>query len=528
MQQVPATDDFTITWPDPAMAKSSWSTDRMHHPGPITPLAQHVIGGFLERVMGSNTIFANGYQYSFGIHLPDPTPEVTAGGLDVWRDDYSPRIRVFCERVRNTDFDAMTAPELAATLDPLADEALECLRLTMVVVSSFMQPTFDMLEFLEGELGADGPMLSGALIQGSQNASAAPGVALAALTALARQSPDLAAALLAGDFENLDQHRHGREFLDELASFLDEFGARAESWGAMHIPTWSEDRSKPLALIARYLTAPNSTPAAVANHASDQHATALAEVKTRLDPDKLEQFHTLLDATSHHVDVSEDRARWQLSSIGVTRLPALALGRKLVAAGALDSPDDIFYLTWDEAHRAAEDPGDWTRTAAREGRSNFTHWEQLTAPPRLGSPPDLSTIDPSAARMSRHFLGMRAPSIEDGVIKGHPASRGTVTGRARIIRHLDESDRLEPGDIMVCATTAPPWTALFAIAAAVVTDTGGVMSHSAICAREFAIPCVVGTQVGTTTIPDGATITVDGEAGTVTILPDSPAGFVPS
>ena len=122
--------------------------------------------------------------------------------------------------------------------------------------------------------------------------------------------------------------------------------------------------------------------------------------------------------------------------------------------------------------------------------------------------------------MGRHFLGLRAPSIKDGVIEGHAASRRTVTGRARIIRHLDESDRLEPGDIMVCATTAPPWTALFAIAAAVVTDTGGVMSHSAICAREFAIPCVVGTQLGTSTIPDGATITVDGEAGTVTILPD--------
>jgi pyruvate,water dikinase len=43
------------------------------------------------------------------------------------------------------------------------------------------------------------------------------------------------------------------------------------------------------------------------------------------------------------------------------------------------------------------------------------------------------------------------------------------------------------------------------------------MSHSAICAREFAIPCVVGTQVGTQQIPDGATITVDGTAGTVRV-----------
>jgi rifampicin phosphotransferase len=69
----------------------------------------------------------------------------------------------------------------------------------------------------------------------------------------------------------------------------------------------------------------------------------------------------------------------------------------------------------------------------------------------------------------------------------------------------------------VCRTTAPPWTPLFAIAGAVVTDSGGVLSHSAICAREYAIPCVVATQVGTQVIVDGSTITVDGTKGTVLI-----------
>ena len=119
--------------------------------------------------------------------------------------------------------------------------------------------------------------------------------------------------------------------------------------------------------------------------------------------------------------------------------------------------------------------------------------------------------------MMRHFFGLGAPSVEEGVVKGAGASRGTVTGRARIIRHLEDSARLEPGDILVCVTTAPPWTALFAIAGAVVTNTGGVMSHSGICAREFAIPCVVGTRDATDRIADGAMITVDGGAGTVTI-----------
>jgi pyruvate,water dikinase len=86
-----------------------------------------------------------------------------------------------------------------------------------------------------------------------------------------------------------------------------------------------------------------------------------------------------------------------------------------------------------------------------------------------------------------------------------------------VIRDLSESGRLQQGDVLVCPSTAPPWTPLFAIASAVVTDTGGILSHSAICAREYGLPCVVGTQTATQQIPDGAMITVDGAKGEVRI-----------
>ena len=98
-----------------------------------------------------------------------------------------------------------------------------------------------------------------------------------------------------------------------------------------------------------------------------------------------------------------------------------------------------------------------------------------------------------------------------------PSDRGVVTGRARVLRDLADGDQLQSGEVLVCVTTAPPWTPLFAIAGAVVTDTGGVLSHSAICAREYGVPCVVGTQVATRVIPDGATVTVDGAAGIVRV-----------
>ena len=83
------------------------------------------------------------------------------------------------------------------------------------------------------------------------------------------------------------------------------------------------------------------------------------------------------------------------------------------------------------------------------------------------------------------------------------------------MRSLAEAMDLEEGEVMVCEMTLPPWVPLFSIAGAVVSDVGGVLSHCAIVAREFDLPAVVGSQVGTAVIKTGQTITVDGTKGLV-------------
>ena len=85
------------------------------------------------------------------------------------------------------------------------------------------------------------------------------------------------------------------------------------------------------------------------------------------------------------------------------------------------------------------------------------------------------------------------------------------------MRSLEEASKLQAGDILVCEMTLPPWTPLFSTASAVVADTGGILSHCAIVAREYRIPCVVGTMNGTNVIKDGMRITVDGSKGLVRI-----------
>jgi pyruvate,water dikinase len=120
--------------------------------------------------------------------------------------------------------------------------------------------------------------------------------------------------------------------------------------------------------------------------------------------------------------------------------------------------------------------------------------------------------------MGKFFGGPPQPPTELGVLRGNPGSPGTARGIAKVVRSLAEAAKLEPGDILVAETTAPPWTPLFATVAAVVTDTGGILSHCAVVAREYGIPAVVGTGMATAMIKDGQTVEVGGDTGIVRVI----------
>ena len=147
-------------------------------------------------------------------------------------------------------------------------------------------------------------------------------------------------------------------------------------------------------------------------------------------------------------------------------------------------------------------------------------WSKVTPPPVLGTPPP-PEADPFMDALTVRLLGITPPdgSPQDpDVLKGVSGSPGVVRGPVRVVRSLVAASVLQDGDIMVCEMTLPPWVPLFSVVAGVVTDTGGVLSHCAIVAREFELPAVVGTQVGTSVLTDGMVVEVNGFKGTVTIL----------
>jgi pyruvate,water dikinase len=104
------------------------------------------------------------------------------------------------------------------------------------------------------------------------------------------------------------------------------------------------------------------------------------------------------------------------------------------------------------------------------------------------------------------------------ILHGRPAARGTYSGPVRVILGEHEFDKIQSGDVLVCPITSPVWSVLFAKVGALVTDSGGILSHPAIIAREYGIPAVVATRTGTSRLRDGQRVTVDGDAGVVRVI----------
>ncbi len=196
----------------------------------------------------------------------------------------------------------------------------------------------------------------------------------------------------------------------------------------------------------------------------------------------------------------------------------LEFGQRLAQAGMLAAVYDVFYLTPDDLQNGRSVP--MTRLAS-ERKAEMEHFSHMTPPPMLGTAPAFEMTDGGSA-IRAMFKGELSPAntsnSEAGKVKGLPGSAGVVRGTARVIRSLAEAGKLQPGDVLVAVATEPPWTPLFATAAAIVTDAGGVLSHSAVVAREYRIPAVVGTGAATTTFTDGQLLEVDGNAGTVRVV----------
>jgi phosphohistidine swiveling domain-containing protein len=239
----------------------------------------------------------------------------------------------------------------------------------------------------------------------------------------------------------------------------------------------------------------------------------VAEALARLPADERRPFLDALTAAQAYVVVSEDHnALIDQQGMVALRGVLLAAGGRLVASGDLVRPEDAVWLTRDELVAALRGEravrGIPSRRRARQQRR-----VRMTPPRTFGSPlPAWAGDNPTLAG----FFGLGAePASTARSLKGTGVSPGTVEGRACVVRSLDEIEALESGDVLVCPMTSPAWTPWLALIAGAVVETGGMLSHTAILAREYGIPCVTNARHATALIPHGATVRVDGTTGRV-------------
>lgn len=242
--------------------------------------------------------------------------------------------------------------------------------------------------------------------------------------------------------------------------------------------------------------------------------------------DVVEKFERHLKMTENANQMRELNNEWlDVPIMNCFRRLVQEFARRLTESKVLEKTIDVYHLTADELGEAAAMLPEVmeVRQRVQERQVEEEKFANVTPPAFMGAyPVDANyTLDP----LTLSYLNTEAPNPVDvpGGLGAVPASPGKVIGRAKVLNTLYDSHKLEPGDIMVVGSLAPAWTPLFHKAGAVLADIGGVLSHAAVLAREYRIPCVVGFRIGTHLIKDGQLLEVDGDTGTVRFLAESAA-----
>jgi len=333
-----------------------------------------------------------------------------------------------------------------------------------------------------------------------------PGLVLTLITSIG----DVDSAAPSNAMWNLSRlSRDSQEYREGFAAFIREFGSRGPNEWDIRSDTWETKPSLVTSLIDAMRAAPDSESPMIRNRKNTElREAAQARVRAALasQPEVLAQFEVAL-RSAHLYLAGRERAKTNIIKVvHEVRMAAFAL-----AARTGYTSSQICMLLADELDAFVAQPDEFrARLAQRERQYNELF--ELDPPFILGgSVPPLS-------QWPKKGDSKAAPVTAGEVLTGMPGAPGSYTGRARVI--LDPADplALEPGEVLVAPLTDPAWTPLFVPAGAVVVNVGALVSHAIIVSRELGIPCVVSVKDATNRIPDGATITVDGSTGSVTVV----------
>ena len=312
-------------------------------------------------------------------------------------------------------------------------------------------------------------------------------------------------------------------FRREFDRFLDDWGFRSSAELMLTAPSLQEDPAPAIELLKQYVASDGEPPTvAMARQAAERVAETSRVLKAlaRRSPGAALAVRTLLRWTQNSVAYRE-RARLKQALLYTRlRLVTLAIGRRFTDMGHLSKPDDVFMLTWQEVEELGA------------GRAMFPYRVPDLIALRRREHAALRAMRPSATvtvPLGEYLpLGARPgrcepadpggePSPSSSSLTGIGASGGTATGPATVLGDVRDAARLGGGDVLVTRQTDPGWAPVFGLVSGLVIERGGLLSHGAIVAREFGLPCVVGVANATERIRPGQRVTVDGDRGVCTI-----------
>ncbi|EWM11455.1 LOW QUALITY PROTEIN: pyruvate, water dikinase, partial [Kutzneria sp. 744] len=314
---------------------------------------------------------------------------------------------------------------------------------------------------------------------------------------------DLELWRVAGELRGVDLS--SGEIPSPVQRFLDRYGHRAVAEIDLGMPRWSDDPAHILGVLANYLRLDDAdaAPDAQFRRGAAEAEAMIQSLSRKAGGVRGRLVRFALGRTRRLAGLRETPKFFLIQFLAEIRRQLQHVGADLAAADRIARTEDVFFLSLMEC-REALDGKDFRKIVAGRHESYERELRRRQVPQMILS----DGTDPEA---------IAAPPA-DGDLVGTAASTGHITGIARVV--LDPvGAHLEPGEILVAPSTDPGWTPLFLTAGGLVMEMGGANSHGAVVAREYGIPAVVGVPNATRRIATGDEITIDGAAGTVTLLP---------
>ena len=573
--------NFPVEWASESEKELFWVYDDLHCPHPLSPMYEDIGGWWMscdhmfrrfgtpfatdwiyKNVNGycyttaipaqaglSPTVSSQEYGSTYHVRVPlDPEYANKIGtylgavlptyGLEFatwWNERYVPEMKhnfVYLEGKLDQQ-DEMTLMELACLLEDAIDIHDRHWKIHWMLNFGQLSATLNLRAVMEKTRGKIDEALLGRLQNSAKDRNWDSIEALWKMKEEAKADTVLAAAFKHETADEiiaaLKKTDRGKRFIDDrVVPYQKEYGWHAVWSHEFIFPNVVEQMPPVIELIRGYIETNYDYPKTIAALAADIKSAAV-EILEGLKGEALEEMRAANDINLRMAPLTPDHHFYiDQGANAHVRQVLVAIGRKLVAAGALDAAGDVVFFKYNELRIFMGDPSGMNgRALVAQRKAEREKAYTLRPKEWIGTATKTQLAFPYLNLWGFPDKFYRKESTVAGQVQGLGGSPGVVEGIARVVLHEGQFDDVRAGDILVCQMTNPAWVVLFTKIVGLVTDAGGTVSHPAVLSREFGIPAVVGSSVATKDIKNGDRIRINGTTGLVEILEAAAAGLSP-